>query len=54
MSLFVILGARLPDDLRALSTAQGDNARWNILQVDNEFANLAAALAEEKVATTTR
>ena len=52
MSLFVILGARLPDDLRALSTAQGDNARWNILQVDNEFANLAAALAEEKVATT--
>lgn len=47
VALLAILGARLPNDLRALSTADGDNARWTVLQIDNEFANLYALLAEE-------
>ena len=50
LALLVVLGAQLPRDLRALSTADSDNARWTVLQVDTEFANLSGVLAEGMLA----
>ena len=50
LALLVVLGSQLPRDLRALSTTDSDNARWTVQQVDTEFANLSATLAEEAAA----
>ena len=52
LALLVSLGAQLPKDLRALSTADNDNARWTVLQADTEFANLNAVLTEEALKPT--
>ncbi len=46
--LLGLMGAKLPRDLRALSTAETDNTQWTIVQAETEFANLSAALAQEE------
>jgi len=50
--LVLVLGLmvfNLMSQLRDLSTAAGDNTQWSISQLDTEFANLDAALADTLV-----
>ncbi|WP_368184372.1 ATP-binding protein [Aestuariibius sp. HNIBRBA575] len=50
IALLSVLIAQLPKDLRALSTAETDNTQWSVFQVETEFANLSATLAQQALA----
>ncbi len=45
--LLVIIGARLPQDIRSLSTIEEDRTGWTLSQVEAGFYQLSATLAHE-------
>lgn len=45
--LLAVLGARLPQELGSLSTADRDNAQWALFQLETEFIRLSETLAHE-------
>ncbi len=46
-ALLVGMGAKVWDELRRLSIADGGNLQWTIMQIDSETARLHAALLEQ-------
>jgi PAS domain S-box-containing protein len=50
--LLVLMVPNLLQHLHALSSAEDDNTQWSISQLDTEFANLNAALADQLAAST--
>ncbi len=42
----VLLWSGLPGQLRAISTAETDDTQWTVFQLETEFANLSALLAD--------
>ncbi|MEO1199771.1 MAG: ATP-binding protein [Pseudomonadota bacterium] len=47
VALLCAMSVSLIENLRALSTSSTDNLQWTVLQVETEFANLSAVLAEQ-------